>query len=65
MEWFNGGVREAIAAAQAKKTVFVVVVTGRLLSLGKFTKYKVVAFLNSSSLQDHQIMKRRIKLTNC
>ena len=28
MEWFNGGVREAIAAAQAKKTVFVVVVTG-------------------------------------
>ena len=28
MEWFDGGVREAIAAAQAKKTVFVVVVTG-------------------------------------
>ena len=29
MEWFDGGVREAIAAAQAKKTVFVVVVTGK------------------------------------
>ena len=29
MEWFEGGVREAIAAAQAKKTVFVVVVTGQ------------------------------------
>ena len=28
MEWFQGGVREAIAAAQAKKTVFVVIVTG-------------------------------------
>jgi len=28
MEWFEGGVREAISAAKAKKTVFVVVVTG-------------------------------------
>jgi len=27
MEWFEGGVREAISAAKAKKTVFVVVVT--------------------------------------
>lgn len=28
MDWFNGGVREAIASAQSKKTVFVVVVVG-------------------------------------
>jgi len=28
MEWFEGGVREAISAAKSKKTVFVVVVTG-------------------------------------
>ena len=27
MEWFEGGVREAISAAKAKRTVFVVVVT--------------------------------------
>ena len=32
MEWFNGGVREAIAAAQTKKTVFVVVITGQISS---------------------------------
>ena len=28
MELFNGGVKEAIAEAKAKKTVFVVIVTG-------------------------------------
>ena len=28
MEWFNGGVAEAIAAAKAKSAVFVVVVVG-------------------------------------
>ena len=28
MEWFNGGVGEAIAAAKAKKAIFVVVVKG-------------------------------------
>ena len=32
MDWFNGGVREAIAAAQSKKTVFVVVVVGEKLT---------------------------------
>ena len=30
MEWFNGGVGEAIAAAKAKKTVFVVFVNGKI-----------------------------------
>lgn len=29
MEWFNGGVSEAIAAAKSKSAVFVVVVQGR------------------------------------
>jgi len=29
MEWFNGGVGEAIAAAKAKKAIFVVVVKGK------------------------------------
>ena len=28
MEWFNGGVAEAIAAAKSKSAVFVVVVVG-------------------------------------
>ena len=28
MELFNGGVKEAIAEAKAKQTVFVVIVTG-------------------------------------
>ena len=29
MELFNGGVKEAIAEAKAKQTVFVVIVTGQ------------------------------------
>ena len=32
MDWFNGGVRDAIASAQSKKTVFVVVVVGEKLT---------------------------------
>jgi len=30
MEWFNGGVGEAIAAAKAQKAIFVVVVKGAM-----------------------------------
>ena len=33
MEWFNGGVSEAIAAAKAKSAVFVVVVEGKISDL--------------------------------
>ena len=33
MEWFNGGVGEAIAAAKAKKAIFVVVVKGVNLNI--------------------------------
>ena len=38
MEWFNGGVGEAIAAAKAKKAIFVVVVKGvKLITFSGFT----------------------------
>ena len=36
MEWFNGGVGEAIAAAKAKKAIFVVVVKGVKLMFVNF-----------------------------
>ena len=39
MELFNGGVKEAIAEAKAKKTVFVVIVTGLKAPPPYKTKY--------------------------
>ena len=39
MELFNGGVKEAIAEAKAKKTVFVVIVTGLKTPPPYETKY--------------------------
>ena len=39
MELFNGGVKEAIAEAKAKKTVFVVIVTGDKTPQPYKTKY--------------------------
>ena len=37
MEWFNGGVGEAIAAAKEKKAIFAVFVNGK--TLNKFKSY--------------------------
>ena len=39
MELFNGGVKEAIAEAKAKKTVFVVIVTGDKTPTSYKTQY--------------------------
>ena len=43
MEWFNGGVGEAIAAAKAKKAVFAVFVNGNSIHLIKFVHQRYSA----------------------
>ena len=54
MELFNGGVKEAIAEAKAKKTVFVVIVTG----LREFTKNQIdESENNSGSSEDEATVK--------
>ena len=51
---FNGGVKEAIAEAKAKKTVFVVIVTG----LRKFIKNQIDKKENNSgSSEDEATVK--------
>ena len=68
MEWFNGGVREAIAAAQTKKTVFVVVITGQISS-SSFSSFSVSLIFSfcllqiSSSQKNQQMALFKFKAT--
>ena len=58
MELFNGGVKDAIAEAKAKKTVFVVIVTG--LTIFESHLKSIDTRIN---LQDPQVMRARLSLT--